>query len=190
MNITLRKASAVQNSINEAIKGIEFKTEVKLNEFQDPENEITTASTILQHNLSRRQDLIEALYEIRKEVGQANARAGVDSRLAEVAFLDKQIQFYTDFAKKSVRESATVVAGKLDKIKNLKDEARSRIYGYADTVDTSVLTQNQLDQFRRIVAEHKKSKQKLQDEILELNVKTEIMLSAKTETSLQVEGLI
>jgi hypothetical protein len=57
-------------------------------------------------------------------------------------------------------------------------------------VDTSVLVKEDLDSFRRMVAKAKKSKQKLQDEILELNVQTVIQLSEKTVATLQAEGLI
>jgi hypothetical protein len=47
-----------------------------------------------------------------------------------------------------------------------------------------------LDAFRKSVAKAKKAKQKLQDEILELNVQTVIQLSDKAVTMLQAEGLI
>ena len=33
MNISLRKASAVQHSINEAIRGIDIQSSIELNEF-------------------------------------------------------------------------------------------------------------------------------------------------------------
>ena len=37
MNITLRKANAVQNSINDTVKGIKMEFNIELNEFQDVE---------------------------------------------------------------------------------------------------------------------------------------------------------
>ena len=190
MKISLRKASAIQNSINDAVKNIEFNTTVKINEFQEAEQEISKAASTVCTNLIRRDALIDALYEIRKAVGAANSQAGLDTRLADVAHLEKQIQFYNGMAGKDVRESDKVVAGRLDKIRNGKDESRRSIYGYNDTVDTSVFTKEDLDGFRRIVAKAKKQKQKLQDEILELNVKTEVEVSAQSETTLASEGLI
>jgi hypothetical protein len=45
MNITLRKANAVQNSINDTIKGIKVDFTVELNEFQDVEAAITKANS-------------------------------------------------------------------------------------------------------------------------------------------------
>lgn len=190
MNITLRKANAIQISINDALKGISFETQVKINEFQAAEAEIATATLEFKTNLTRRDALNEALYEIRKSVGSANAHVGIDTRLADVANLEKQIQFYNGLAGKTVRESQAVVAGRLDKIKNGKDEGRRSIYGYADTVDTSILTREDLDTYRRLVAKAKKSKQKIQDEILELNVQTTIELTALAEATLANEGLL
>jgi hypothetical protein len=190
MNISLRKANALQNSINDTVKGLQFETSVKINEFQEAEQEIKKAASSLCENLTRRDALVEALYEIRKSVSGANTDVSIDTRLADVAHLEKQIQFYNGLASKTVRESEKVVAGRLDKIRNDKSESRRSIYGYNDTVDTSVLTREDLDGFRRKVATAKKQKQKLQDEILELNVQTTIKLSDKTEAILQAEGLL
>lgn len=191
MNISLRKASAFQASINEALKGITFTATVKINEFQEAETEIARASAELKTNLVRREALTNALYEIRKSVSGANTQVGIDNRLADVAFLEKQIQFYNGLAGNSVRESQNVLAGRLDKIRNDKGEGRrASIYGYNDTVDTSVFTREDLDGFRREVAKAKKAKQKLQDEILELNVQTVIQLSSATVATLQAEGLL
>jgi len=190
MNITLRKASALQNSINESVKGLQFDATVKINEFQDGEAEIAAASTLVYTNIQRRNALMSALYEVRKNVSTANTQAGIDSRLADVAYLEKEIQFYTGLAANKVRESSQVVAGRLDKLRNDKSESRRSLYGYADTVDTTVFTKEDLEGFRKLVAKAKKSKQKLQDEILELNVQTQIVLSADAEKTLQAEGLI
>jgi len=190
MNISLRKANALQNSINETVKGIDFDAIVKINEFQDAEQEIAKQAATFKTNLTRRDALTEALYEIRKSVSGANTQVSIDNRLADVAHLEKQIQFYNGLAGNKVRESEKVVAGRLDKIRNSKEESRRSIYGYADTVDTSVFTREDLDGFRRKVTTAKKQKQKLQDEILELNVQTTIQLSAATEQTLQTEGLL
>ena len=190
MNISLRKANALQNNINETVKGIDFETTVKINEFQDAEQEIARQASTVKTNLLRRDTLTEALYEIRKSVSGANTQVGIDNRLADVAHLEKQIQFYNGLASKSAREGEKVVAGRLDKIRNGKEDSRRSIYGYNDTVDTSVFTREDLDGFRRKVATAKKQKQKLQDEILELNVQTIIQLSSATEAVLQTEGLL
>jgi uncharacterized protein YdcH (DUF465 family) len=82
-----------------------------------------------------------------------------------------------------------VVNGKLDKIRNRKEESRS-IYGRDDTVSTSVVGREQIDQAKAEIQNLKKQKQKLNDEVLELNIKTEIPLSDDVVATLQAEGLI
>jgi hypothetical protein len=65
MNITLRKANALQNSIQEAIKGIKVDLSVEINEFQSVEEVLTKANATLIENDGRRQQLTMALYNIR-----------------------------------------------------------------------------------------------------------------------------
>ncbi len=62
MNISLRKANAVQAGINDAIKGIKIETTLELNEFQDVVAELKKANDALFTNDSRRQRLLLALF--------------------------------------------------------------------------------------------------------------------------------
>ena len=191
MNLTLRKANAVQSSITEAIKSIEIKTTVELNEFQAVDAELEKANATLFANDARRQKLLLALYNIRGLVGTANASAGIDLSLAKAAFVDKRISQLDELAKAEVITDLAVITGKLEKIKNDKSEtARSRIYGYTDTVSTSVVSAEQLASIKNEIKNLKKQKQKLNDEVLELNIKTEIPLSDDVVATLQAEGLI
>lgn len=187
MKITLRKAAVLQNAINDVLKQIDIKSEIALTEFHRPEDEIALAAAEARANIQRRGALNRALYGIRHRVALANHDAGINSYLTEVAELEKQIQFYTGLAGKEVRQSADVLAGKLRKIAESKSE---RIYGYGDTVNTSVFTAEDIAGFKKTVSDFKKDKQQLQDSILELNVRTEIELSDETVNVLRAEGLV
>ena len=189
MNISLRKANAIQNGINDAIKSIKIETTIEINEFQDPQVEIQQANTLLIANDGRRQSLLLALYNIRGLVGTANASCGIDLALAKAAFIDKRIAQLTDLANLSPVNDLPVIIGKLGKIRNRKEESRS-IYGRDDTVSTSIVGKDQIDQAKAEIQNLKKQKQKLNDEILELNIKTEIPLSEDVVATLQAEGLI
>ena len=190
MNITLRKANALQNNINDAIKGIKVELSVELNEFQNIEETISLANNKLVENDGKRQKLTMALYNIRALVGTANTASGIDTALAKAAFIDKRIGQLEELAKATEITSLDVIKGKLEKIKSLKDEARSRIYGYGDTVTTCILSKEQIAQAKTEILNLKKQKQKLNDEILELNIKTEVPLSDDTAAFLQAEGLL
>ena len=191
MNITLRKANAVQHSITEAIKNIKIDLTVEINEFQSVEDVITKANSTLVENDGRRQKLTMALYNIRALVGTANTASGIDTALAKAAFIDKRIGQLEELAKATEITALDVIKGKLDKIRNDKSEStRSRIYGYSDTVTTGVLGLEQIAQAKAEVLSLKKQKQKINDEVLELNIKTEIPLTEEVVAVLQAEALI
>jgi hypothetical protein len=190
MKINLRKANALQLAIQDTIKNIKFDTEVKINEFQVAEDEIAKARENFAAKQERHRGLLNSLYDIRKAVSQANSTQGVDVKLADVALMDKKIQYLADLAGKTVRDSVEVVAGKMAKLCNRKEDSRSLYYGHDATVDTSIFTQEDIAGFRIAVSMGKKAKQKLQDELLEINVRTEIELSADAVSVLTTEGLL
>lgn len=188
MNITLRKANALQNSINESLRHIDVKVKVSLNEFQDAEGVLAVSAADAKRNIERRVALTNALYDIRKAVGEVNHTAGVDAKLTELARIEKQIQLYSAYVSAEVREAAVVIAGKLNKL--LNTEAKSRIYGYNETVDSSVFTADDIAGFKAVVANLKKQKQALQDAVLEANVRNEVVLGEAVVKTLQAEGLV
>ena len=183
MKITLRKANAVQLSINEMIKGLSFDSSVQLNEFEPATAQIDAVRNTFETHRATRAKLVGALYEIRKAVARANADESINDMLAEVAMLEKEIQFNNIYATKSSRLSDAVIDGKLEKIKNTSEE--SRMYGRYDTIDTGIFTKEEVEEFKRTVADLKRQKQKLQDTLLELNVQTEITLDDETATFLE-----
>ena len=190
MNITLRKANAVQNSINDAIRGIKIETSIELNEFQDVTAELQAANDLLLNNDARRQKLLLALYNIRGLVGTANSNSGIDLALAKAAFIDKRIGQLNELAESKAVTNIAVLNGKLDKIRNRKDESRASLYGRDDTVSTGVIGAEQIVQAKAEISNLKKQKQKINDEVLELNIKTEIPLSEDVVATLQAEGLL
>ena len=190
MNISLRKANAIQNGINEAIKGIKIETSIELNEFQDPQSEIQKANDLLIANDSRRQKLLLSLYNIRGLVGTANSNCGIDLALAKAAFIDKRVAQLTELSSLSPVGDLPIILGKLGKIRNRKEESRASLYGRDDTVTTSIASMEQIEQAKAEIQNLKKQKQKLNDEVLELNIKTEIPLSDDVVATLQAEGLI
>ena len=190
MNISLRKANAIQSLINEAIRGIKIDTSIEINEFQNAQEELQRANDLLIVNDARRQKLLLALYNIRGLVGTANSNAGIDLALAKAAFIDKRITQLTELSTLSPVSDLAVVTGKLDKIRNRKEDSRASLYGRDDTVSTSVVSKTQIDQAKSEIQNLKKQKQKINDEVLELNIKTEVPLSDDVVATLTAEGLI
>ena len=188
MKITLRKANALQNSIQDHIKTVEVNTSISLNEFQNPGVELNFARNTLVANDAKRASLTKALYKIRAQVGRANTESGVADLLARAAYIDKRLGHLKGLTEADAAENLDVVKGKLRKMSEV--ESKSRIYGYNETVNTGVLTAEQVDGYKAEMRSLKKDKQSINDKVLELNVRTEIELGAGTLEILQSEQLV
>ena len=174
MKITLRKANALQAAINDALKALDLKTDAVLNEFEDVAPQIDAVRDRFWKQANTRKQLLMALYEIRAKVAAANASAGINDMLANVAYAEKQIGFNTSMANKGAQTALRVLNGQLKKNADATGEAS--YYGRRDVV-TSIFTETELELFRDEAANYKREKQKLQDALLDLNVRTEIELT-------------
>lgn len=187
MKLTLRKANAVQNSINEAIKGLDIVTNVKLNEFEGVADQIQVARDAFWAANTTRDKLTVALYEIRAKVAAANASADVNDMLTRAACLDKRIVRYNTLASKGPQTAMRVLNGQLQK--NAEASGEAAYYRSVEVV-TSIFTEAEIDGFKENVKTAKREKQKLQDQLLELNVKTEIVLTRSAVDSLTDAGIL
>ena len=188
MKLTLRKASALQQSIQETIRQIEVKTNIALNQFQG-DAVLTSARQTAIDNDSRRYNLTKVLYTIRAKVGTANDANGISSKLTLAACIDKRVgQLQGLISADALQEDTVVVNGKLEQLRN--DKSERRVYGYQDTVNTGVFTAEDIARFKSEQQDLKKQKQVLNDEIHELNVRSEIELDENTVFTLQQEGLV
>ncbi len=186
MQVSLRKANALQVAINESLKGLEFKTEVNINEFQSPSKELELAQEKFNRNVQRRWNLISALYDIRTKVATANANNNIDGLLADLARIEKDMVFFAPLAKANTRTDLNVITGKLDKIANRTEDS----YYTKAEVETSIFTESDLEYFRNNLSVSKKKKQALQDQLLEVNVRTTIELDTSTVEVLKAEDII
>lgn len=191
MNITLRKANALQTAIQDHMKTIDVALSVSLNEFQAFEPVLQASRESAVANDFRRTKLTRAVYTIRSLVGRANVESGVADLLTEAAYIDKRLGHLKGLTESKAVEDQAVIEGKLEKIRNDKNESSRRsIYGLVDTVDTGVLTAEQIEGYKTEIRALKKEKQSINDKVLELNVRTEVSLDAATVELLQTEQLV
>lgn len=189
--MNLRKAAATQTILQDLLKSIEVKTNLELNEFQDPATAITEANSKMFAADTRRNDVLMSIYSIRSLVGMQNAGTGIASRLSHIAYIDKrvdQLEQLVNHAKPLM--AMDVITGKLEKIRTRPSESRASIYGHNDEVETGVLTTEQLESIRSVIRDLRRQKATLNDEILELNVRTEIELTPDVEAVLVREGVV
>ena len=190
VKINLRKAAALQTAITDAINNIDITTDVNITEFEDVASVLQKANDTLFSNDSRRQQLLLAYYNIRGLVSTANAGSGVNTLLAKAAFTDKRIAQIEMITNVRPMLDINVISGKLEKIRNRSDDRHEFYGGRDDTVYTGIVTQEQMAQAKAEIQNLKKQKQAINDELLELNVKTEIPLSEEVVECLQQEGIL
>ena len=189
IKVSLRKANALQVNINDLLKNIAIKPSIEISEFVDPVQTLQAANDALMAADVRRSDLLMALYSIRATIGIANFNSGIGNRLSHLAYIDKRLsQLDTLTAESSQIKDLAIITGQLEKIRNRREE--HRLYGYENTVSSGVLQAQQMESIRSIMRELKKQKQKLNDEVLELNVRTEIELTDEVEAVLVKEGIL
>lgn len=191
IKLNLRKAAATQTILQDLLKSIEVTNSIELNEFQDPAIAVNEANAKLFINDTRRNDVLMSIYSIRSLVGLQNAISGVGSKLTQIAYIDKRISQLEQLIDGVTPMLAMdVITGKLEKIRSRPAESRASIYGHSDEVRTGVLSTEQVESIRGVVRDLRKQKSALNDEILELNIKSEIELTPDVEAVLTREGLI
>ena len=178
MKLSLRKANALQLLINEQINE-PFVGTVTISKYDDVEETLNAAEKVLSDTISRKFDLIEVLYTIRKKVGKASADSGIAELLAELAETEKLSAFYKQLA------ATTQFAVPASHIKTvLKDlEAQSgTASSYSrpqNAVAVGLLTKEEVMTYKTTINLLRKMKQVISDKLLHLNVSTEIELGTK-----------
>jgi uncharacterized protein YdcH (DUF465 family) len=194
MEINLRKANAVQAEIRRAINAAVANDTVSVTEFtQNVEQTIQQATAEFQKEVARKVALTNALFNIRKSVGQVNATAGINDILANVQGIDAVMAVYSNVATKSAGKSLDEITARVDKIKNAPADASVRASIYGDrynSVDTSVVTCETIADAKAKVKELKRQRQNLQDKLLALNVNTMVTVGGEDEEVLKAEGIL
>lgn len=194
MQINLRKANAVQSEIRKAINSVKADVNVSVTEFTTSiVSALENASAQFLAGVKRKEQLNAALFDIRAAVGQANATVGIGNVLAEVECIDGKMAILGLIANATVAKSFDEIHSRVEKMKNAPSDQTARAMIYGDrysTVETSVVSQANIDQAKDAIKQLKRQKQDLQDKLLNLNVGTTITLSTETVQLLKEEGIL
>jgi hypothetical protein len=190
MQLTLRKASAIQKLINEEINSTSLTTKVSIGRFDDPVKKRDEAITKTNDAITKKGALLNALYAIRNQVAAAGQAAGVGDILTQVALIEKLSGMLKPLAgiEAFVVDRETLAA----QFKDLTEDKESKSRYSSDrreTFDTSTVYQLSADTWKENLGQFRKEKQALSDKLLELNVRTEITLDAATVETLKYYGI-
>lgn len=189
MDITLRKAKQIQQAINEAINSIPLQSNVQITEYDDPISVIGKTRETLTDNLFKKNALISALYKIRLMVGNKNATSGLDDKLTLIAETQAKQDVFSNLMNSGIQQDMKMVLGMHEKIKAMPAVDQ---YGRVQTqvFSSFVVDQDTIDLYKAKHKELQALKVSLQDEVLELNLRTKIKLDAATVKTLKEAGVL
>ncbi len=190
MNISLRKAKALNSSLEEQLKNISLSPTAVIDEFSNPDAVIMSSRKNFFNNFSLRNKLVAVIYEIRAALGVANDECGISNLLTTKALFQRQTKEYLSVLSNPdivLSLSKETIAAKQAKIQKM--EGNSSYYN-KDTFCVGVLTQEDVDNLKIELSNLKKQSQSIDDQLLELNVKNSIVLSSDTESFLKENRLI
>ena len=189
MKVSLRKANALQEQLNEAIKTRpNADHEVNVIDYELWRSEIENAQTKYYKEVERKLDMVEARFSIRKRIANHNTLCGVTNLLADLNQIESQITTIQRWIlQREVRQKDEV----LEKQRNRKvARAENADFDGYISMDVSVISRNDHDHWTEKLQELKRTKAKLNDDLLSLNIKTEIDLPSQVVKVLKQENLI
>lgn len=194
MKVSLRKAHALQQEINRVLGEIPLRGVVELDESTPAdrdviENVIEIHTQSFREEVARYDRLVDGLAEIRNSVARVNSEIGVDSLLSKLAAVDRMIRVLSDINLAGDVVDGGDTAAISYKLKRLQDpEAHSKI-PYRRENSLRVRVANEAD-LRGMLSELRRERARLNDQLLESNIRGGIQLSPDLERLLRDEGVI
>lgn len=190
MKINLRKADALQKSIQAAINAISLPTTVAITRFEHAVKCVEKSKEDFDKNLMKKLHLLGALYEIRNVLGAANASSGVTAILSKMAYLDKVIELMVQISNNGsqFRPNENILHAQSQ---DLREDTVTPQYGARrETFTVGILSESEVGDYKRQIENNRKMRQTLSDELLDINVKTEIHFPSELEETLKNYNLI
>jgi hypothetical protein len=193
MNISLRKANNIQHQLNNLIQLINPNFVETLSAYSEiTEDQVAELTTASQAEVARKIKLINVLYNLRQAIGEANANSGINAKLTELANIQRQISVYHNYTSQrngSEAKTFEVAQGMLNSIRN--SNHASSAYGITTSnIRLSILTDDFINECKAAIANLTKAKTTIQDEVLQMNINYQIILSELDVEALKAEQIV
>ena len=191
MKISLRKANTIQELVGEALQqSLESPTNLDVMAIDEWKDELRFARKTFLSEMATRAQLVSARYEVRKLISEENAKQGVTSLLATLAETDTMINLMKrNVVDQTVSDKYDVVEKKRERKIALLDKEGLH-YNRSDTYDVSIIDAETIKVYKETVKVLKRKRQRITDELLEKNIRSEIELPSWTVDLLREHGLI
>jgi hypothetical protein len=192
MEFNLRKASAIQQDIKNALAKVEMNTQATVNEFTtDVPSVILEATSALEKAIMRKQQLTVALYNIRNAIARANGLADITGVMGEIQCVDALIAIHEGVIRNTPATATSEVIARLEKMRNEPVSERSSIYGSRyNNVEVPVTPKVVIQESKDAIKALRKKKRDLADRLLSLNITQQITIAGEDYDVLVEEGIV
>ena len=190
MKINLRKASVVQQTIQDEIKrlGTESYT-LKVSLFEtDIEARLNEQLAKVRENHAHAGRLMSANRFLRAVVARKNAEVGITDYLAEEAMLGAAETRLKSFSEATVRQALSSLVAEIES-RRTPGTDRSSIYGREYTVDVNVVPGEAVAEAKKELETIRRRRRKIKDEMVSINVRTEFEVPEQVALVLTELGL-
>jgi hypothetical protein len=192
MKINLRKAAVVQQTILDEIKRIGTeKTSVSVSLFEaNIEGKLDEQLTKVVDTNRKVGRLLEANRFLRANVARKNAEVGIADYLAEESYLASAESRLKALSEVDARQQLTSLQQEIDARKSSKESERMSIYGRSEySVEVNVVPVEVIVKAKTELEGIRKRRRKIKDEMVALNVRTEIEVPEQVALVLTELGL-
>lgn len=190
MKINLRKASVVQQTIQDEIKrlGTESVT-LKVSLFEtDIQARLDEQLAKVRENHAHAGRLMNANRLLRSNVARKNAEVGITDYLAEEAMLASVESRLKGYTEAGVRQNLEALASEIESRKTTGGE-RASIYGREYTIDVNVVPAEAIAEAKKELETIRRRRRKIKDEMVSINVRTEFEVPEQVALVLTELGL-
>lgn len=190
MKINLRKASVVQQTIQDEIKRLGTEsTTLKVSLFEtDIQGLLNGQMEKIRANHAHAGRLMNANRFLRAIVARKNAEVGITDYLAEEAMLASVESRLKGYSEAGVRQNLEALAAEIESRKTPGSE-RSSIYGREYTIDVHVVPAEAVAEAKKELETIRRRRRKIKDEMVSINVRTEFEVPEQVALVLTELGL-
>lgn len=191
MKINLRKASVVQQTIQDEIKrlGTESVT-LKVSLFEtEVQARLDEKMEKVRENHAHAGRLMHANRFLRAIVARKNAEVGITDYLAEEAMLASAEARVKGFSEAEVRPNLDSLKAEVESRKANSNNERMSIYGRDYSIDVNVVPAGAIAEAKKELESIRKRRRKIKDEMVSINVRTEFEVPEQVALVLTELGL-
>ena len=191
MRINLRKASVVQQTITDEIKRLGTEeTTAKVSLFEtNVHAQLEEQLAKVKANHAQAGRLLNANKFLRGVVAKKNAEAGITDYLAEEAMLASAEARLKAYSESAVRPNLDALAAEIESRKANSNNERVSIYGRDYSLDVNVVPAEAIAEAKKELEAIRRRRRKIKDEMVSINVRTDIEVPEQVALVLTELGL-